>query len=413
MWLRTDVSEMPPEDGCVDGLDRAAHPEASSRTSKAEMGFTRTILSDMFVGHMRALLVLLLIAVLPIAAPAAQSQRAVVRGVVLDPSGAPAPRIELRFTNEATTQTRRVTSDDQGRYVAAELEPGAYRIEVEGGKFRTFAARVELAIGQDLRLNLPLALETVSTAVDVRASFIAVERDSPALTTRIDNKLVTELPLDGRNFLELSLLAPGTVPAPQGSASSVRGDFAFVVNGAREDFTNYLLDGIYNVDPKLGTVGVRPPVDAIREFEVRTSTYDATFGRNGGGQVNIVTHSGTNRLAGTAYEFFRGGALRRAQLFRPRGRRRARVQPPPVRRCRRRSGREEPHVLLCGLRTHPPARRHHPCHQCADARRARRQLLAEPLTGATRAGYEHSLRECHDSAGIPGSERPRHRGAFS
>ena len=70
-----------------------------------------------------------------------------------------------------------------------------------------------------------------------------------------------------------------------------------------------MLDGIYNVDPKLGTVGVRPPVDAIREFEVRTSTYDATFGRNGGGQVNIVTRSGSNRLTGAAYEFFRGGAL--------------------------------------------------------------------------------------------------------
>ena len=282
------------------------------------MSFTRKILSDMFVGHMRASLpLLLLLLLLSVAEAAAQSQRAVVRGRVLDPAGAPAGRIDLRFVNEATGESRRVTSDDEGRYVAAELEPGAYRIEVEGGTYRTFAARVEVAIRQDLRLDLPLALATTSTAVDVRGMFVPVERDSPALTTRIDHKLVTELPLDGRNFLELSLLAAGAAPAPQGSASSVRGDFAFAVNGAREDFTNYLLDGIYNVDPKLGTVGVRPPIEAIREFEVRTSSYDATFGRNGGGQVNIVTRSGSNRLSGAAYEFFRGGAFGSRNYFAP------------------------------------------------------------------------------------------------
>ena len=276
----------------------------------------------MFVGHMRAralVSLLLLIVALTVSglSATAQSQRAVVRGVVLDPAGAPAPNIEMRFISEATGAGRRVASDDQGRYVAAELEPGAYRIEVEGGKYRAFAARVEVAVNQDLRLDLPLALATASTSVDVRAVFLPVERDSPALTTRLDNRLITELPLDGRNFLELSLLAPGTVPAPQGSAASVRGDFSFAVNGAREDFNNYLLDGIYNVDPKLGTVGVRPPVDAIREFEVRTSTYDATFGRNAGGQVNIVTRSGSNRTSGAAYEFFRGGAFDAHNYFAP------------------------------------------------------------------------------------------------
>ena len=248
---------------------------------------------------------------------AAQAQRAAVRGRLIDPTGAPAGKMNLRFINEATGEVRRVSSDEEGRYAAVELEPGAYRIEVEGGPYRTFTARVELAIHQELRLDLPLALPTVSAAVDVRATFLPVERDSPALTTRLDTQMLTQLPLDGRNFLELSLLAPGVAPAPQGSASSVRGDFAFAVNGAREDFANYLLDGIYNVDPKLGTVGVRPPVDAIREFEIRTSLYDATFGRNGGGQVNIITRSGTNRLAGSAYEFYRGRTFGARNYFAP------------------------------------------------------------------------------------------------
>ena len=265
----------------------------------------------------RAIALLLSLLVIP-APAAAQGQRASLRGTVLSPNGEPAGNMELRIINEATNETRRVTSDDEGRYAVAELDPGRYRIEVDDKRYRTFAARVELAVRQDQRMDLPLALETFAV-VDVRGSSVTVERDSPALTTRIDNRLVTELPLDGRNFLELSLLAPGTAPAPQGSASSVRGDFALVVNGAREDFTGYLLDGIYNVDPKLGTVGVRPPVDAIREFEVRTSTYDATFGRNAGGQINIVTHSGSNRFTGAAYEFYRNGSFASRNYFAPKG----------------------------------------------------------------------------------------------
>ena len=133
----------------------------------------------------------------------------------------------------------------------------------------------------------------------------------------IDRRSVRALPLDGRNFYELSLLAPGTAPAAQGSAGSVRGDFAIHVNGAREDANNFLLDGVYNGDPKLNGVGVTPPVDAIREFEVLTHTYDASFGRNAGGQINVVLNSGTNSIHGTAWEFFRNAALDEKNHFAP------------------------------------------------------------------------------------------------
>ena len=109
-----------------------------------------------------------------------------------------------------------------------------------------------------------------------------LKKDSAAVGTVIENTQVIGLPLDGRNFYELSLLVPGAVPPAPGSAGSVRGDFSFSVNGAREDSNNFLLDGVYNVDPKLNTFAVRPPVDAIREFEIATSTYDAAFGRNPG-----------------------------------------------------------------------------------------------------------------------------------
>ena len=98
----------------------------------------------------------------------------------------------------------------------------------------------------------------------------------------------------------------------------MRGDFAFSVNGGREDANGYLLDGVYNMDPKLGTSGVRPAVDAIYEFGVETSTYDASFGRNAAGQINVVTRAGSNRYSGTAYEFFRNGGLDSRNAFAPR-----------------------------------------------------------------------------------------------
>ena len=153
-------------------------------------------------------------------------------------------------------------------------------------------------------------MEVTAPAADVR-------RDSPAVGTIIENRQILDMPLDGRNFLELALLAPGTAPAPQGSAGSVRGDFSFSVNGGREDFNSFLLDGADNVDPKLNTTGVRPPVDAIQEFEVLTSTPEAAHGRHGASQISVVTKSGTNQVQGTAYTFVRSGALDATNYFAP------------------------------------------------------------------------------------------------
>jgi hypothetical protein len=144
-----------------------------------------------------------------------------------------------------------------------------------------------------------------------------IKQDSASLGTVITEQEVKQLPLDGRNFLELALLVPGAAPAANGSAGSVRGDFAFNVNGAREDANNFLLDGVYNVDPKLNTFSVKPPVDGVQEFEVLTSTYDAAFGRNAGAQVNVVTKSGTNQLHGTAYEFHRNAYTDARNFFVP------------------------------------------------------------------------------------------------
>ncbi len=248
---------------------------------------------------------------------AAQQHRASIRGVVTDPASAGLPAVEVTATREETGEARSVRTDERGHFALAELAPGTYRIDVQHPGHGPFVARAPLAINQEFRLHVGLQLGRVMQAVDVSAPFSPVDRATPALHTIVDARQLAALPLDGRNFLELALLAPGTAPEPQGSASSSRGDFALTVNGAREDFNGFLLDGVYNVDPKLNTPGVRPPVDGIREFQVLTSTYDASFGRNAGGQVNVITRSGGNRLSGSGYEFFRPRAFAARNQFAP------------------------------------------------------------------------------------------------
>ena len=211
------------------------------------------------------------------------------------------------------------TSSAGGEFVISSLPPGAYRLEVESAGYKKYLRNLVLQVSQVLRVDASLEIGSLAEEVVVTAPPPELKKDSVSLGTVIDNRQIAGLPLDGRNFFELGLLVPGTVPAAPGSAASVRGDFAFSTNGAREDGNNFLLDGVYNIDPKLNTFGVRPPVDAVREFEILTSTYDASFGRNGGAQVNVILESGTNEFHGTAYEFFRNKRLDARNYFAPPG----------------------------------------------------------------------------------------------
>ncbi len=260
------------------------------------------------------------IAVVVIALPAAgQTDRGSFRGIVEDPDGAPVPNALVTLTHPATGGARTVETSSTGEFTFAALRPGTYRLEAGQTGFRTFVTERELRVNQAQRVDIRFELGSITEEVTVNAPTVPIDRDSPAIGTVIDSRQIDGLPLDGRNFLELSLLVPGTASAPEGSASSLRGDFAFSVNGGREDAQNFLLDGVSNVDPKLNTPGVRPPVDAIREFEVVTGNYDASFGRNSAGQVNVVTQSGSNAFNGSAWGFFRTEALDARNYFAPPG----------------------------------------------------------------------------------------------
>ncbi|HEV7474915.1 MAG TPA: TonB-dependent receptor [Pyrinomonadaceae bacterium] len=247
----------------------------------------------------------------------AQTHRASMRGTVVDPNGSVIAGAPVRLTNVATAETRTATSDSEGEYTLSSLQPGVYSLEIEVQGFRKHTQRIEMLVNQEQRLDVTLDVKGPDEGAIDSLHEPVVKKDSASLGSVIDNRQVEGLPLDGRNFYELSLLVPGAAPAAPGSAGSVRGDFAFSVNGAREDGNNFLLDGVYNVDPKLNTFGVRPPVDAIREFENLTSSYDAAFGRSPGAQINVVLKSGGNNYHGSLFEFYRNGALDARNFFAP------------------------------------------------------------------------------------------------
>ncbi len=253
---------------------------------------------------------------LPITADA-QTYRASLRGTIYDSNQAAIQGATITLTSIETGESRTTTSGSVGEYAISSLPAGHYRIEIEKVNFVKQIQEIELLVNQDQRHNVTLSVGGPSVPAVYSTSEANLKHDTPSLGTVIENRQVTGLPLDGRNFFELSLLVPGAVPPAQGSAGSVRGDFAFSVNGAREDANNFLLDGVYNVDPKLNTFGVRPSVDAIREFEMLTSTYDASFGRNPGAQVNVILHSGSNDFHGSLFAFHRNAALDARNFFAP------------------------------------------------------------------------------------------------
>ena len=248
-----------------------------------------------------------------------QSYKASIRGTITDNSRLRLANVAAELIEIDTNEKRTATTGEQGDFIISLLPPGTYRLEVQHSGYKKYVRQLTLAVNQEIRLDVSLEIGSIAEELIVTAPDTQLRKDSSAIGVVVENSQITRLPLDGRNFLELSLLVPGAAPAAQGSASSVRGDFAFNVNGAREDSNSFLLDGVYNIDPKLNSVGVNPPVDAIREFELLTSTYDASFGRNVGGQVNVVLKSGSNSLHGAAYEFFRNGALDARNFFAPAG----------------------------------------------------------------------------------------------
>lgn len=246
----------------------------------------------------------------------AQQLTATLSGVVTDSTGAVIPSATVTVTqNGISTAGRTVVTDSTGNYVVTNLPAGTYTVSVSAKGFQTYLAKgVVLNVAAKRGLDIPLKAGAKTTTVTVQAAAVTVDTQSSAQAGTITGQQIHELELAGRNFQELVTLQPGVVNQMGDETSA--GNTAMSVNGARTTANNWTMDGADINDSGSNTTLVNAPnVDAIQEFTLERSTYDAGYGRSGGGQVLVVTKAGTSAFHGDAYEFVRNTALDANEWF--------------------------------------------------------------------------------------------------
>src|SRR5579863_7726473 len=282
-------------------------------------------ISDGINRTLQRLIFLILALVLPCLL-SAQSFRGSIRGQVVDPNGNVIAGAKVSAKNSGTAQERETATAEDGSYVLAELPAGEYVVVAEYSGLSPVGQNVIVNVGSDTTANFDL------TRVEKRLEQLTVTEEAPVIdTTRdvlsevVDQKLVAELPLNGRDFGKLVALSPGATVDPSGVAGTQGGFGQFNINGNRDRSNNYTLDGTDNNDPFFNNsalnqtgIGGAPasllPIDAIQEFNLQ-SQFGAEYGRNNGSVVNIVTRSGTNKFHGSGFEFFRNSALDARNYF--------------------------------------------------------------------------------------------------
>jgi len=238
-----------------------------------------------------------------------------VTGTVTDPSGAVVPKAHITVVNEATNATRDAETNDDGDYTVALLPPGRYQVTAERTGFRkSVLSDVTVDVDQTVRVDFALVIGATTEEVKVKDTPPAIQSDTSTLGQVVNNRLVQELPLNERNFLDFARLVPGSQLPAEGSENSTEGG-SLSVNGAREQSNNFLLDGVDNNDPYINQYVALPSVDAIQEFKVQSSDYSAEYGRGGGAQINVVLKSGTNQFHGTLFEYFRNHVMDAKNYF--------------------------------------------------------------------------------------------------
>jgi hypothetical protein len=250
---------------------------------------------------------------------------AAVAGVVTDPSGAAIPNVTVTLTSNETGQVRTATTGNDGVYRFTLLPPGSYRARFAASGFKTAeVAAVTLNVTETPQLNRTLEVGQQTEQVTVEASAETLQTQSSTLGTVAGAAEVTGLPLSNRNYTQILSLSAGANAAVNDARSLGKGTQDMSVNGNAPGSNNFQMDGVaINNVANAGSandgniyagIGIPSP-DAIQEFKVQTSTYDASYGRNPGGNVNVLTKSGTNQFHGTAFEFFRNSDLNANDFF--------------------------------------------------------------------------------------------------
>lgn len=234
-------------------------------------------------------------------------------GMVTDPSGAAIPDAKVTVTNVATQVSRETVSDRDGSFKVLSLPIGTYRVTVEKEGFKKLVSDPKvLHINEAIRLDITLEVGAISEVVEVTAEAAAVETVHNTLGQSVTSRPLVNLPLNGRNVLQLALLQPGVTETNPGNT----GAGTFQIGGGRNDSVTFLLDGGINNNLLSNGVVYNPNPDTIAEFRILTSGYSAEYGRNGAGIISVVTKSGTNSIHGSVFEFLRNDALNANTFFR-------------------------------------------------------------------------------------------------
>lgn len=245
-----------------------------------------------------------------------QSNYAMVTGTVTDPQHLPVVGAALQLTATGTGATRRVVTNQQGMFEASALLPDDYELTTDAPGFATAKQSVRLEVGEKLAIAISLTVSSIKQRVNVTAASEVLHTTDASVGEVIEPQSIRELPLNGRMLIDLVLTVPGAhigFGAQTGSTNPLYWRpgqrSAVVIGGSRPNANFFLLDGATNTDPTFNTQNLSPAPDAVREFQVETSSYTADMGGAGGGQINIVTHSGSNQYHGTLYEFLRNGVM--------------------------------------------------------------------------------------------------------
>lgn len=263
----------------------------------------------MIVGKATTLIALFL---LPALALAQTQTTGRIAGTVKDQNGAAIVGAAVTVVSRATRDERKVITDTEGHYVVPLIPPGTYRVSITTSGFKTAQFdNVTVVITETTSINADLAVGgAIQESVTVSAAWL-IQTAGPQLGRVVDSRMVSELPLATRNFTQILGLSPGTaVDLPDNTAVG-RNSQNVSVNGARSTQNNYQINGVFalNVNTNAAALLAVPAPETIQEFKVQTSLYDATFGRSGGGNIQVVTKSGSNGFHGSIYEYFRNDAL--------------------------------------------------------------------------------------------------------
>src|SRR5262252_1463462 len=244
-----------------------------------------------------------------------------LRGTITDSQGAVTPGVTVLIRNQATGVERTVVSDETGLYVAASLQPGMYRVEAQLQGFQTQSKDVQVDVAQTIVLDMKLGLAGVAEQVNVVGATPVIETATSSVGQVISQRTVQEIPLNGRHFVDLGLLIPGSITPPQNGFLTAplrgQGSFAFNTAGNREDTVNFMINGVNLNDPSQNQITFQPSINTVSEFKVDNSTFSAEYGRNSGAIVNIATRSGANDIHGEGFEFFRDTSMDSRNYFNP------------------------------------------------------------------------------------------------